>query len=105
MSSSVTNVPVPPAHGYRGEMPTPVPLTRPRGLAVAISREAGARGWTIAKKVGALLGWQVFDTETLDYLGQDETARSQFFAEVPESARAWATTSCATAREAEMTAD
>jgi cytidylate kinase len=91
MSSSVTNFPVPPAHGYRGEAPTPAPLTRPRGLAVAISREAGARGWTIAQKVGTLLGWQLFDTETLDYLVQNETARGQFFAEVPESARAWAT--------------
>jgi cytidylate kinase len=90
MSSSATNTPAPPVHGYRGEAPTPAPLTRPRGLAVAISREAGARGWTVAKKVSALLGWQVFDTETLDYLGQDDTARSQFFAEIPEAARAWA---------------
>jgi cytidylate kinase len=89
-SSSVTDFPLPPLHGYRGEAPTPAPLTKPRGLSVAISREAGARGWTIAKKVGELLGWQVFDTETLDYLVQDETARTQFFAEVPESARAWA---------------
>jgi cytidylate kinase len=89
-SSSVTDFPAPPLHGYRGEEPTPAPITRPCGLVVAISREAGARGWTIAKKVGELLGWQFYDTETLDYLVQDETARGRFFAEVPQPARAWA---------------
>lgn len=80
----------PPVHGYRGEEPTPPPLTRPRGLCVAISREAGARGGTIARKVGELLGWQVFDHDTLDYLTQDDTARSRLLADVPESARQWA---------------
>jgi cytidylate kinase len=88
--ASVTDLPSPPVHGYRGETPTPAPLTRPRGLAIAISREAGARGGTIAKKVGALLGWQVFDPDTIEYLVQDDTAREQFLAEVPESAKAWA---------------
>ena len=51
--------------------------THPRGLSVAISREAGARGATIARKVGELVGWQVFDQEGLDYLVQDDTAREQ----------------------------
>jgi cytidylate kinase len=90
MSSSVTNLPGIPVHGYRGETPTPPPPSRPHGLAVAISREAGARGGTVARKVGELLGWQVFDQESLDYLIQNETARGQFLAEVPDSAKAWA---------------
>jgi cytidylate kinase len=81
---------VAPVHGYRGEEPTPPPLTRPRGLCVAISREAGARGGTIARKVGELLGWQVFDHDTLDYLTQDDTARSQLLRDIPETALAWA---------------
>ena len=92
MPSSATGLPAVPLHGYRGEAPTPAPRTRPAGLVVAISREAGARGWSIARKVGDLLGWQVYDTETLDYLVQNETARNQFFAEVPEAVREWATT-------------
>lgn len=82
--------PAPPVHGYRGEAPTPPPPTRPRGLCVAISREAGARGGTIARKVGELLGWQVFDHDTLDYLTQDDTARGQLLADVPEAAMQWA---------------
>ena len=90
MPSSISDFPRPPVHGFRGDTPTPPPPTHPRGLSVAISREAGARGNTIAKKVGELVGWQVFDQETLDYLLQDETARDQLMAEVPSSARAWA---------------
>lgn len=88
--SSTTDFPRPPVHGFRGDTPTPPPLSHPRGLSVAISREAGARGATIARKVGELIGWQVFDQESLDYLLQDDTARQQLQAEVPSSARAWA---------------
>jgi cytidylate kinase len=88
-SSPTADFPAPPAHGYRGEAEPSGPITRPRGLAVAISRQAGARGTTIARRVGAVLGWQVLDNETLDYLVEDETARSQFLAEVPDGVRAW----------------
>jgi len=88
--SSVTEFPRPPLHGYRGEAPTPPPAARPLGLSVAVSREAGARGWTVARKVGELLGWQFYDTETLDYLVQDDTARGRLLAEVPDAAREWA---------------
>ncbi|MBA4187214.1 MAG: hypothetical protein C0467_04265 [Planctomycetaceae bacterium] len=80
----------PPAHGYRGDPEASAPLTRPRGLVVAISRQAGARGGTIAQKVGELLGWQVFDNETLDYLVEDDTARAQFLADLPNGSKAWA---------------
>src|SRR5262245_26605221 len=90
MSSSATDTPFPPVHGYRGEAPTPKPITGPRGLSVAISREAGARGGSIARKVGELLGWQVFDQDSLDYLLQNDTARGQLLAEVPPAARSWA---------------
>src|SRR5205823_4660030 len=89
MPSSAPDVPFPPVHGYRGQAPTPPPLTHPRGLSVAVSREAGARGGTIARKVGELLGWQVFDQDSLDYLMQNDTAREQLLAEVPAAARAW----------------
>src|SRR5262245_9696893 len=82
MFSSVTEFPPPPAHGYRGEVPTPTPPPRLRGLTVAVSREAGARGGTIARKVGELLGWQVFDNEAVEYLVQNDTARNQFLAEL-----------------------
>ena len=83
MSPSTTDTPFPPVHGYRGETPTPRRLTHPRGLSVAISREAGSHGSSIAKKVGELLGWQVFDQDSLDYLLQNDTARSNCWPKCP----------------------
>lgn len=83
------DLPGPPLHGFRGDAPSGK-LTRPRGMTVAVSREAGARGTTVARKLAELLGWQVFDQETLDYLLQDDTARGQLLADVPAAAREWA---------------
>jgi cytidylate kinase len=78
-----------PLHGFRGNADSSS-APRARGLAVAISREAGSRGTTIARKVAEILDWQVFDRDTLDYLAQNEAARSQLMADIPEDARAWA---------------
>ena len=78
-----------PQHGFRGD-PDAAPRARPRGLTVAISREAGARGATIGRRVADILAWQVFDHDTLDYLAQNDTARAQFLADVPADALAWA---------------
>lgn len=87
--SDETDLAEPPLHGFRGEAP-PTRATLPRGLTVALSREAGARGTTVARKVGELLGWQVFDQELIDYLLTDDTGRAQLLADVPDGARAWA---------------
>lgn len=86
MTTELSEVPL---HGFRGAAAEPV-LTRPRGLTVAISRQAGARGTTIARKVAEILDWQVFDHDTLDYLAQDDTARAQLLADIPADAQRWA---------------
>lgn len=78
-----------PLHGFRGTSEA-APLTRPRGLTVAISRQAGSRGTTIARKVAEILDWQIFDYDTLDYLVQNDTARAQLLADVPGDAQRWA---------------
>jgi cytidylate kinase len=57
---------------------------------VAISRQAGSRGTTIARKVAEILDWQLFDHDTLDYMAQNEAARAQLLADVPADALAWA---------------
>lgn len=80
--------PAAPLHGFRGDAGAPEP--KPRGLTVAISREAGARGTTIARKVAEILDWQLFTSETLDYLTHDDTARAQLLADVTPEGRAWA---------------
>jgi len=91
-TSSPTNpeTPQPPLHGYRGA-PTPPPVRmKPRGLTVAVSRESGSRGGTIAAAVGQLLGWQVYTPEMIDFLARDEAARQELLTDVPASARLWA---------------
>lgn len=93
----------PPLHGFRGdESVGPFARTegraRPKGLTVTISREAGARGSTVARKVGEFLGWQVFDPELIDYLVQDDAGRAQLLADVPDPAREWAETHLANLR-------
>ncbi|OWK45369.1 AAA family ATPase [Fimbriiglobus ruber] len=80
----------PPRHGYRGATTPPPLLNRPRSLTVAISREAGSRGGSIAAAVGRLLGWQVFTQEILDFLAHDEAAGAEFLVDVPPAARQWA---------------
>ena len=76
-----------PLHGYRGDVGRGRcrPVAR-AGLTIAVSREAGARGGSIAQRVGRKLGWQVVDQELLEFLAQDETA----FQELPAAAREWA---------------
>src|SRR5205809_2409246 len=75
-----------PKHGYRGE-PTPYPELRwPRGLTVAVSREAGARGGSIAHRVGRKLGWQVYDQDQLEFMAQSESPTQS----LPAGAQAWA---------------
>jgi cytidylate kinase len=75
----------PPLHGYRGEAPAAIERW-PCGLTIAISREAGARGGSIAQRVGRKLGWQVVDQDQLEYLAQDDHVLD----ELPDAARAWA---------------
>ncbi|HYH65889.1 MAG TPA: cytidylate kinase family protein [Urbifossiella sp.] len=89
-----------PVHGFRGDAPDDGPAARPRGLTVAVSREAGARGTTLARKVGELLGWQVFDQDLLDYLQMNDGEREQLLADIPASAKDWADAHLARLRQA-----
>lgn len=83
----------PPLHGYRGNAPGER-AAQPRGLTIAVSREAGARGTTIAHKVGEFLGWPVFDQEMLDQLLVNEAGREQLLSELPDRALAWVSGRC-----------
>lgn len=78
-----------PLHGYRGDKAESETEGRPGGWTLAISREAGARGGTIAHRVAELLDWQVFTQESIDYMLQQETARQQLESELPAASRQW----------------
>jgi len=76
-----------PLHGNRGEgMARPA---APAGITIAVSRESGARGGTIARRVGKRLGWQVYNQELLEFLCANEVARQPVLADVPPDAVDW----------------
>jgi hypothetical protein len=79
-----------PLHGFQGDRgPTPSRPSIPASLTVAVSREAGARGGTIGKRVGKKLGWQVYDQELLEYTAQEGASR-HVLAHLPPAAARWA---------------
>jgi len=61
----------------------------PLSLTVAISREAGSRGGTIARRVGRKLGWQVYQQEFLEYLAQEPRLSRDLFDVLDDPASAW----------------
>jgi len=61
----------------------------PLSLTVAVSREAGSRGGTIARRVGRKLGWQVYNQELLEYLAQEKHLARELFDALDEAAVAW----------------
>lgn len=81
---------VAPLHGFRGDVIVGPPLIRPMGLSLAISREAGGRGGSIARRVGEELGWQCFDADAFEFLIQDDSARNDLLSGLPDSAKEWA---------------
>jgi hypothetical protein len=58
-------------------------------LSVALSREAGARGGSIGRRVGRLLGWQVYDKEVLEYVSQEATVRQEVLGNQGAKAARW----------------
>ncbi len=79
-----------PHHGYQGERQPrgPAPSV-PASLTIAISREAGSRGGSIAQRVGTKLGWQVYRQDTLEYIAQEGNLRQNLLENQTQPARAW----------------
>jgi hypothetical protein len=76
-----------PRHGERGEPATPAAL--PRGLTIALSREAGARGSSIARRVGARMGWDIYTQEMIEVLAQEGALHQEIAHELPPGAGEW----------------
>lgn len=75
-----------PRHGFQGDRGAPPPpRSGPSALTITVSREAGARGGTIARRVGRKLGWQVYDQELLEFMTQ-EMVVSQGVLDAPPAA-------------------
>lgn len=58
-------------------------------LSVAISRQTGSRGGSIARRVAELLSWQFLDQETLEFMTQDESCGPATETEIDADAAAW----------------
>jgi cytidylate kinase len=78
-----------PLHGYRGQNEEGATLGVPTGLTIAISREAGARGATIAQRAGEKLGWEVYSQEMLEFGAQNASLRQDVLDKLPANAIEW----------------
>jgi cytidylate kinase len=81
----------PPCHGFQGDRGVaPARTALPASLTVAVSREAGSRGGSIARRAGRKLGWQVYNQELLEYIAQEGTLRDEAAEALPPEAARWA---------------
>lgn len=78
-----------PHHGDRGARHPLTSETMPTGLTIALSREAGARGGTIGRRVARKLGWQVYDQELLEYVAHEGPLRQELVDQLTPAAAAW----------------
>jgi cytidylate kinase len=80
-----------PKHGFQGDRgPRPPAPDTPASLTVAMSREAGSRGGSIARRVGRKLGWQVYTQELLEYIAQEGAFREGMHENLTPAAVRWA---------------
>jgi cytidylate kinase len=61
----------------------------PRAFTVALSRELGTQGTSIAKEVGRLLGWQVYDHELLEHIAKEMGLRTALLESLDERQQSW----------------
>src|SRR5262245_50884098 len=83
--------PEPPRHGFQGDRGNATVPARavPLGLTITVSREAGARGGSIGRRVGRKLGWQVYDQELLEFMAQDGPTRQTLAEALSPAGAAW----------------
>jgi cytidylate kinase len=80
-----------PRHGFQGDRgPAPPRPTVPASLTIAISREAGSRGGSIARRVGVKLGWQVYTQDLLEYISQEGSLQHDMVNAIPDEGVRWA---------------
>src|SRR5439155_13551970 len=60
-------------------------------LSVALMREAGTPGTSVAREVGAGLGWQVYDHELLERIAAENGLRLNLLESVDERHKSWLT--------------
>ena len=62
---------------------------KPSGFTIALTREAGALGTTVAHALGQRLGWPVYDHELVERIAQEMGLRVELLESVDERRRNW----------------
>jgi cytidylate kinase len=65
------------------------PAAVPPPLTIALSRQAGTPGTSVAREVGARLGWPVYDHELLQRIAQEMGLRVRLLESVDERRQSW----------------
>lgn len=76
-----------PRHGDRGRPARRATL--PVGLTIALSREAGSRGASIARRVSGRMGWDIYTQEMLEVLTQEGALSQEIAKQLPDGADEW----------------
>jgi cytidylate kinase len=77
------------AHHWAGRRQAAGPGSAPAGFTIAISREVGARGTSVAQTVGERLGWPVYDHELLELIAREQNLRVSLLESVDERRTSW----------------
>jgi cytidylate kinase len=76
-------------HHWAARRQAETPGSAPAAFTIAISREVGARGTTVARAVGERLGWQVYDHELLEQIAREQNLRVSLLESVDERRISW----------------
>jgi cytidylate kinase len=64
-------------------------LQTSHAFTVALERETGTQGTAVAREVGRLLGWPVYDNELLEQIAQNMGLRTDLLKSVDERQQSW----------------
>jgi cytidylate kinase len=71
------------------ERKQPEAAPEPAGFTIALSREVGALGTTVARALGQRLGWSVHDHELVERVAQDMNLRTRLLESLDERPGSW----------------
>jgi cytidylate kinase len=89
--STINSADESPRHGNQGNRaPRPAAPSIPVSLTIAVSRETGSHGGTIAYRAARKLGWTVYNQELLEYIAQEGAFRQGISDTQTPAAAQWA---------------
>jgi cytidylate kinase len=77
------------SHEYEQSRPGPRGPQTKTPFTIALAREAGTPGTTVARTVGERLGWSVYDQELVERIAQDLKVRPALLESVDERHHSW----------------